>query len=57
MGLDTQKVFTATFKPALEDVAYFEEACERLEAEADPAAVRECPEALEHYWWRLLARS
>jgi hypothetical protein len=56
LGLDAKKVLAATFEPALEEVAYFEEACERLEAEADRAAVDECREALEHHWRRLLAR-
>jgi hypothetical protein len=56
MGLDVKKLLAATFGPALEDVEYFEEACERLEAEADPAAVEECREALGRHWRRLLAR-
>ena len=56
MGLDAKRLLAATFEPALEDVAYFEEACERLEAEADPAAVEECREAFGRHWRRLLAR-
>jgi hypothetical protein len=56
MGVAPKKVLAATFKPALEDVAYFEEACKRLEVEADPPAVEECWDALAGHWRRLLAR-
>ena len=56
MGSEVRKVLAATFEPAIEDVEYFEEACERLGAEPDPAAVEECREALERHWHRLLAR-
>jgi hypothetical protein len=56
MGLSVEKILTATFKPALEDVAFFEEVCERLGLEADQAAVEECREALGVHWRRLLSK-
>jgi hypothetical protein len=41
---------------ALEDVAFFEELCEDLDVEADPAGVEECQEVMRVHWRRLLDR-
>jgi hypothetical protein len=56
MELPAKKILQATFPPALEDVGFFEAACERLRVEPDPVAVEECQEVLETHWRRLLAR-
>jgi hypothetical protein len=56
MGLSAEKLLQATFRPALEDVAWFGDLCERLELEAEPAAVEECREALRAHWQRIVER-
>jgi hypothetical protein len=56
MGLSAEKLLQATFRPALEDVMWFKDLCERLELEADHAAVEECREALEAHWQRIVER-
>jgi hypothetical protein len=56
MGLSAEKVLRATFEPALEDVAWFEELAARLELEADPAAVEEHREGLAAHWQRIIER-
>jgi hypothetical protein len=56
MGFSAQKLFQATFEPALEDVEWFKELCERLELEADRAAVEEYREALVAHWQRITER-
>jgi len=37
-------------------VMWFKDLCERLELEADLAAVEECREALEAHWQRIVER-
>jgi len=56
MGISTEKVLQATFSPALEDVMWFKDLCERLELEAEPAAAEECREALGAHWQRIVER-
>jgi hypothetical protein len=56
MGLSAEKLLQATFRPALEDVMWFKDLCERLELEADHAAVEEYREALEAHWQRIVER-
>jgi hypothetical protein len=56
MGLSAEKLLQATFEPALEDVAWFGDLCERLELEADRATVEECREALGAHWQRIVER-
>jgi hypothetical protein len=56
MGLSAEKLLQATFRPALEDVAWFGDLCERLELEAEPAAVEECRQALGAHWQLILER-
>jgi hypothetical protein len=56
MGLSAEKLLQATFRPALEDVMWFKDLCERLELEADHAAVEECREALGAHWQRIVER-
>jgi hypothetical protein len=56
MGLSAEKLLQATFHPALEDVMWFKDLCERLELEADRAAVEECREALGAHWQRIVER-
>jgi hypothetical protein len=56
MGLSAEKLLQATFRPVLEDVAWFGDLCERLELEAEPAAVEECREALGAHWQRIIER-
>ena len=56
MGSSAEKVLGATFKPALEDVAVLEDACERLGVEPDQAEVEECRDALAAHWRHLLER-
>lgn len=56
MGSSAEKVLGATFKPALEETAFLDGVCERLDLEPDPEAVEECREALAAHWRRLLER-
>lgn len=56
MGFSAEKLLQATFRQALEDVAWFLELCERLELEADPEATAECWEGLAEYWQRVVER-
>ena len=56
MDLPPKKILAALFPPALEDVVWLEELCERLEIEAEEAAVEECREALAEHWQRHLER-
>jgi hypothetical protein len=56
MGLSAKKLLQATLRPALEEVAWFRDLCERLELEADPTAVEEYREALGAYWQRIVKR-
>lgn len=56
MELSPEKLLRATFPPALEDVGWFRELCERLELEADQAAVEEYRESMRGYWRHQLGR-
>jgi hypothetical protein len=56
MGLSAEKLLQATLRPALEEVAWFGDLCERLDLEADPAAVEEYREALVAHWQRITER-
>jgi hypothetical protein len=56
MGFSAEKLLRATFRPALEDVAWIAELCERLELEADPEATAECWKGLAEYWQRVVER-
>jgi hypothetical protein len=56
MGLSAEKLLQATFRPALEDVAWFGELCERLELEADRTTIEECRVALGAHWQRIVER-
>jgi hypothetical protein len=56
MGLSAEKLLQATFRPALEDVEWFGDRCERLELEAERAAIEECREALGAHWQRIIER-
>jgi hypothetical protein len=56
MGFSAEKLLQATFRPALEDGAWFGELCKRLELEADPEATAECWEGLAEYWQRVVER-
>jgi hypothetical protein len=55
-GLSAEKLLQAIFRPALEDVAWFGDLCERLELEADRAATEKCWEALAAHWQRIVER-
>jgi hypothetical protein len=54
MDLSAERLLQATFDPALEDVRWFADLCERLELESDQATVEECREALLEHWERPL---
>ena len=56
MDLPPKKILAALFPPALEDVVWLEELCERLEIEAEEAAVEELRETLMEHWQRHLER-
>jgi hypothetical protein len=56
MGLSAEKLLQATLRPAREEVAWFGDLCERLELEADRAAVEEYREALVSHWQRITER-
>ena len=56
MGLSAEKLLQATLRPALEDVEWFRELCERLELEADLKMVEEHREALGARWQRVTER-
>jgi hypothetical protein len=54
MGLSAEKLLQATFRPALEDGAWFGELGERLELEADRTTIEECREAFGAHWQRIV---
>jgi hypothetical protein len=56
MGISSEKLLQATFGPALEDVMWFKDLCDRLELEAEPAAAEEHREALGAHWQRIVER-
>jgi hypothetical protein len=56
MEISPEKLLQATFAPAHEDVGWFGELCERLELEAEEAAVAEYREAMSAHWQRHLDR-
>ena len=56
MELSAEKLLQATFTPALEDVSWFKEVCERFELEVEPSAVEEYRHAMSAHWQHLLER-
>ena len=52
MGISPEKLLRATFPPALEDVGWFRQLCERLQLEAEAAAVEEYREYMRSHWRR-----
>jgi hypothetical protein len=56
MDLPAGKILAALFPLALEDVMWLRELCERLEIEAEEAAVEECRETLAEHWQRHIRR-
>jgi hypothetical protein len=57
MELPAEKLLQATFAPMLEEIRWFEEKVERLELEADQAAVEEYHETMSAHWKRLVERA
>jgi hypothetical protein len=56
MELSPEKLLRAAFAPALEDVGWLKELCERLELEAEKEAVEEYHEHMRGHWEYRLGR-
>ena len=52
IGISPEKLLRATFPPALEDVGWFHQLCERLQLEAEAADVEEYHEYMRSHWRR-----
>jgi hypothetical protein len=52
IGISPEKLLRATFPPALEDVGWFRQLCERLQLEAEAADVEEYHEYMRSHWRR-----
>lgn len=52
IGISPEKLLGATFPPALEDVGWFRQLCERLQLEAEAAEVEEYHECMRSHWRR-----
>jgi hypothetical protein len=52
IGISPEKLLGATFPPALEDVGWFRQLCERLQLEAEAADVEEYHEYMRSQWRR-----
>jgi hypothetical protein len=52
IGISPEKLLRATFPPALEDVGWFRQLCERPQLEAEAADVEEYHEYMRSHWRR-----
>ena len=52
VGISPEKLLRATFPPALEEVGWFRQLCERLQLEAEEADVEEYHEYMSSHWRR-----